>query len=297
MMKKTEKILSIVAIICSLLVVFSLMPVKSFCIENGVWEILQDEYGWDQDGDGVEVHSAENIDQFLNEYTSAMDKYYGTASSSSTSSSKPSANKSSSTKSVSKCEHDYVAEITTPATCTSEGVTTYTCSKCGDTYTEAIPIDVNAHDWSEPVRVEPTCTEKGTITKTCSLCSKEEVEEIPALGHDYKDAVTKEPTCTELGVKTFTCSRCNDSYTEDIPALGHVESDWIIDKEVTAFFEGNRHKVCTRCNETLITEVIPSRYPTWYLYALIIIGLIIAGMIIMIVCKKKKSEPAIGENV
>ena len=30
--------------------------------------------------------------------------------------------------------HDYVAKKTTPATCTAEGYTTYTCTRCGDSY-------------------------------------------------------------------------------------------------------------------------------------------------------------------
>lgn len=37
-----------------------------------------------------------------------------------------------------KCEHEYTAKITKEATYEAEGVTEYTCSKCGDTYTEAI---------------------------------------------------------------------------------------------------------------------------------------------------------------
>ncbi len=37
------------------------------------------------------------------------------------------------------CEHLYTSEITTEATCISEGERTYTCSLCSDTYTETIP--------------------------------------------------------------------------------------------------------------------------------------------------------------
>ena len=41
--------------------------------------------------------------------------------------------------------HNYVGEVTTPATCTTKGEKTYTCSVCGDNYTEEIAIDENAH--------------------------------------------------------------------------------------------------------------------------------------------------------
>ena len=37
-----------------------------------------------------------------------------------------------------ECAHSYTSKVTTAATCTTAGVKTYTCSKCGDSYTEAI---------------------------------------------------------------------------------------------------------------------------------------------------------------
>ena len=39
----------------------------------------------------------------------------------------------------SKCEHEYVESITKEPTSTEEGIMTYTCSKCGDSYTKSIP--------------------------------------------------------------------------------------------------------------------------------------------------------------
>jgi len=40
---------------------------------------------------------------------------------------------------TSECNHSYTAEVTTAATCTATGIRTYTCSKCGDRYTQSIP--------------------------------------------------------------------------------------------------------------------------------------------------------------
>ena len=40
--------------------------------------------------------------------------------------------------------HPYVGAVTTPATCHAAGVMTYTCTVCGDSYTETIPA-TNAH--------------------------------------------------------------------------------------------------------------------------------------------------------
>ena len=38
-----------------------------------------------------------------------------------------------------ECVHNYVSEVTKEANCSEEGIITYTCTKCGDTYTETIP--------------------------------------------------------------------------------------------------------------------------------------------------------------
>ena len=67
----------------------------------------------------------------------------------------------------------------------------------------------------------PTCTRKGYTTYTCSRCGDSYVGDYAdATGHDYAGVATA-PTCTEKGYTTYTCSRCGDSYKEDIDATGH----------------------------------------------------------------------------
>ncbi len=58
-------------------------------------------------------------------------------------------------------KHNYVAAITAEATCVTDGVKTYTCSGCGNTYTEAIPHNENAHNWDNGAEAE------GITTYTC----------------------------------------------------------------------------------------------------------------------------------
>ena len=135
------------------------------------------------------------------------------------------------------CEHDathtqvvnatITSEVTKPATCTEDGVCTYTATVTfeGKTYTDTKTETIKAtgeHTWDEgKVTTEPTCTEKGIKTYTCKKCSATKTEEINALGHDY---VTKriEPTCTEDGKLEEACSRCGDvKYSRVIPATGH----------------------------------------------------------------------------
>lgn len=65
---------------------------------------------------------------------------------------------------------------------------------------------------------EQTCTEAGITQYTCTICGDKYTEDIPsALGHNYTEKITTAATCTTDGVKTFTCSRCGDSYIEEIP--------------------------------------------------------------------------------
>ena len=79
-----------------------------------------------------------------------------------------------------QCSHEYDAGTATKeATCKEEGIRTFTCQKCGESYEEPIPL-----------------TE-----------------------HTYSDKVSKEPTYEEEGMRTFSCSTCRDSYTQPIPVL------------------------------------------------------------------------------
>ena len=129
-------------------------------------------------------------------------------------------------------DHAYVATQTKAPNCTDDGVMTYTCSECGDSYTESIPALGHTAGAAADCENDQTCTVCGevlntalghswkdatcTAPKTCSVCGATEGD---ALGHSYTAAVTKPATCGEDGVKTFTCS-CGDSYTETIPATG-----------------------------------------------------------------------------
>ena len=78
--------------------------------------------------------------------------------------------------------HSYTGEITTPATCTENGVKTFTCS-CGDSYTESVPA---AHTEETLPAKDATCTETGlTEGKKCSVCNEvlTAQEVVPATGH------------------------------------------------------------------------------------------------------------------
>ena len=90
--------------------------------------------------------------------------------------------------SESDCEHDYVGVETQVPSCTVEGVMTYTCSKCQESYTEAIATI--PHNYGEGVETQaPDCTNAGVKTYTCSVCGDVKTEDIPANGHNYANDV------------------------------------------------------------------------------------------------------------
>lgn len=146
------------------------------------------------------------------------------------------------------CEHDYSAAITTPATCTEKGIKTFTCTKCGDSYTEAIPSI--GHNYDKTSVVAPTCDEKGYTAHICSNCGDSYQDTlVPATGHSYDDGViTKASTCAEAGVKTFTCSVCKSTYTESLPTLDHVY-DKVEVTAPTCTEQGYTTHTCSACGD------------------------------------------------
>ena len=82
--------------------------------------------------------------------------------------------------------------VTTPATCTADGVETRTCA-CGETETRAIPATGHAFgDWT--VTTPATCTADGVETRSCA-CGETETRAIPATGHVDADNDGKCDVC------------------------------------------------------------------------------------------------------
>ncbi|MBE6558887.1 MAG: hypothetical protein E7661_07790, partial [Ruminococcaceae bacterium] len=169
-----------------------------------------------------------------------------------------------------KLGHDYKAEVTAP-TCTEQGYTTHTCSRCDDSY-----IDTEV----APLGHKPGAAADCVKDQTCTVCGVVLTEK---LGHDYKTEVTA-PTCTEQGYTTHTCTRCDDTYTDtEVAPLGHkpgAAAACVKDQtctvcgvvlteklghdykaEVTAptcTEQGYTTHTCTRCDDTYTdTEVAP----------------------------------------
>ena len=112
-------------------------------------------------------------------------------------------------------------QVTTAATCTENGVMTYTCTMCSDTKTEVIPA--TGHAYGEPVW-NWTDDFKATATFTCANDATH-VENVTA---EVSSAVTTPAACETTGVRTYTAKvtfedkEYTSSKTEVIPAAGHT---------------------------------------------------------------------------
>ena len=130
-------------------------------------------------------------------------------------------------------------QVTTAATCTENGVMTYTCTMCGDTKTEVIPA--TGHAYGEPVW-KWTDDFKATATFTCANDATH-VENVTA---EVTSAVTTPAACETTGVRTYTAKvtfegkEYTSTKTETIAATGHAYGEpvwsWTDGFKATATF-------------------------------------------------------------
>ena len=104
-----------------------------------------------------------------------------------------------------ECKHNYVASVTNPS-CTTDGYTTYTCSKCGDNYTGNTTNSVG-HDMSVIIPIiAPSCENEGQDIIKCSRCEYSEISQTEATGHYDNDGNN---ICDDCGKELSTSSKCS----------------------------------------------------------------------------------------
>ena len=160
-------------------------------------------------------------------------------------------------------------EITTPATCTTDGVRTYTAAVTFEqkTYTavktEVIPA--TGHDTQVVGAVAATCTQDGyTGDEVCKTCGEtvKKGETIPATGHDTQVVGAKDAACTQDGYTgDEVCKTCGETVKkgEVIPATGH-DTQVVGAKSATCTQDGyTGDEVCKTCGVTVKQgEVLPA---------------------------------------
>lgn len=108
--------------------------------------------------------------------------------------------------------HSYSSVVTKAATCTAEGVETFTCSDCSDTYTKSIAKLAHSYGaWT--TQTAATCTADGVSVRSCA-CGAKETTAIAAAGHTDADG-------------NYTCDTCGTAL--DQPEMNFFE-------KIIAFF-------------------------------------------------------------
>ena len=138
----------------------------------------------------------------------------------------------------------------TPATCTTDGKKTGTCTVCGKSVKETIPATGHQHTKTINQK-DATCTSQGyTGDLVCTDCNTtlEEGHSIASLGHKYGDPVVTEPTCTTDGESVETCTVCGSKATKTLKALGH---DYKVVSTTPATCKEFKcdHEKCSRCGD------------------------------------------------
>lgn len=158
--------------------------------------------------------------------------------------------------------HDYQKIVIVP-TCTSEGYTIYTCSRCNHQYISDW-TEKTVHTWCSKeeadVLQKQTCTENGKLRYHCENCGATKIETEQKKNHTYIDHSAKDSTCEEKGWDAYvTCQNCDYTTYKEIPATGHTE---VADKAVEATCETTgktKGSHCSVCDKILVEqEVIPA---------------------------------------
>ena len=179
-----------------------------------------------------------------------------------------------SAKATFTCSHDashveevtaaVTSEITTPASCESTGVRTYTATvtfqgkNYTDTRTEVLPA--LGHAWGEPV-----WTWTGYGAAEASFACARDAGHVKVLPASITSEVTTQPGCSTEGVRTYTATvtldgkNYTDTRTETLPSLGH-KTQLVGAKAATCTEDGyTGDEVCTVCQEIVKKgEVIPA---------------------------------------
>lgn len=101
--------------------------------------------------------------------------------------------------------HKHEGKVTAP-TCSEKGYTTFTCSECGDTYTdnEKSPL---GHNMSVIIPIlAPSCENEGQDMIKCSRCEYSEIYQTEATGHCDNDSNN---VCDDCGKELSASSKCS----------------------------------------------------------------------------------------
>ncbi len=181
--------------------------------------------------------------------------------------------------------HNYTTEVTKEATCSQTGIRTFTCSVCGDSYTEIIPMsdhkdenndgicdicgtgDACAHEVTKLINVNtPSCENVGYTGDTvCARCNKliASGEIIPEKGHSWIEEPVKivEANCSTAKTYTYKCRSCKETKNvyEGAPDREAHTMMIIESLDATCESDGYIHYICMVCSSEVQTKVLEAK--------------------------------------
>ena len=137
---------------------------------------------------------------------------------------------------VNRCDHEYELTENT-ATCLEDGTATYTCTKCGDSYTESVAATGHSFTTkaSSNKATDATCTAAATYYVRCDNCEVvSDSKTVPvgdANGHTPAAAVEEnrvEATCTAAGSydEVVYCSVCKAEISRTQKTIDKLPHDF-----------------------------------------------------------------------
>lgn len=158
------------------------------------------------------------------------------------------------TESIAKLGHDYKSTVAKP-TCTQKGYTTYTCSRCNNSYKGKYTAAVG-HSWGSWITIkEPTISNTGAAERKCTSCNKSETRVLDKLieghTHKYTEKITQEPTCASEGIRTYTCT-CGDCYSDSIERIPHSYKETAFEPNCVSV--GWTEHECSACGDLYYSD-------------------------------------------
>lgn len=160
--------------------------------------------------------------------------------------------------------HSFLSNVTVEPTCTTNGVMTYSCSVCGETYEEG--IESKGHTFTDWKGISfPSCQASGAKERHCTKCNLVEYSGISETGHSWQSDFTIDipATCTTLGRKSIHCTKCDAvKNVSDISVTDHRYTQWVVTRPATCTEPGSTKRTCTVCGEEK-RDVVPANGHTW----------------------------------
>ena len=166
---------------------------------------------------------------------------------------------------------DTTSAVTTPATCTAKGKTTYTAAFTNTAFTKQTKtvedVDMLGHAWGTPTYAWSADNGSVTATRICGHdSSHKETETV-----NTTSKITKQPTCTEKGERTYTATFTNSAFAaqtkkEDIAVTGHAWGTptyaWSADNSSVTATRVCSHDPAHKETETVNTASRVTKQPT-----------------------------------